>query len=199
VRSRRSRGDSRGFSGIAGLLGALVPNRAWPKNLSRAAVWQHWSRIVGPAIARETQPWYFNRDDFLVIAVSDSIWMQQLSYEKGRLLEKINACLPKEARIEGLAFRLADVGRVRRLLAGRRGLMEEAQKRALAERAARLQEAGAADGMDGGMEAWRRAVDQVEDQELKRAFLSLLEKARPHPGSSSHSSKSASKSAEEES
>jgi len=180
---RSKRPDKGGdISGLSSLLGGVVPNRAWPRNLARAPIFTEWDRLVGPAIAAQTQPWYFNRDDCLVVAVSEPIWMQQLSYERDNLLEKVNSCLPKEAAIKGLSFRLADVAEVRRLLRGRKGLMEEALARFLDQRGRGEPTGRARAGQtrkgDGHLEELEQALGQLDDEGLRQAFASLADKAR---------------------
>jgi len=66
-------------------------------------------------VASAAHPWYFKDLDCLVIAVSDSIWMQQLSYESVSLVEKINSVLPDRARLSRLKFVVADVDSVRKI------------------------------------------------------------------------------------
>ncbi len=108
---------------ISGLLGSLIPNRAWARNLARAPVWIRWEEIVGEVIAQQTCPWYLDREDSLVVAVGDSIWMQQLTYQKEEILNRINRVLPKNASVKNLSFRIADPDEIKQLLGGRRSFI----------------------------------------------------------------------------
>ncbi len=64
-------------------------------------------------MASAAWPWYFKDTDCLVIAVSDSIWMQQLAFESPALIEKINHLLPLRSHLSRLRFRLSDIKNVR--------------------------------------------------------------------------------------
>jgi hypothetical protein len=51
-------------------------------------IWARWRDIVGPELARRVFPRRWNRG-VLVVAVSNSAWMQELSFVKATLIEKI--------------------------------------------------------------------------------------------------------------
>ena len=57
----------------------------------------------------------------LEVAVSDSVWMQQLALEKRFILDKLNAGLPEGAGFKDIRLVLGDVERAR---AGRRTIGE---------------------------------------------------------------------------
>lgn len=52
-----------------------------------------WSDVVGTAIAAHTRPLSINRD-VLRVATSSAAWAQNLTFERQRLLAKLNAVLP---------------------------------------------------------------------------------------------------------
>jgi predicted nucleic acid-binding Zn ribbon protein len=52
-----------------------------------------WAEIVGVAIAAHTRPLSIQRD-ILYVAVSSAAWAQNLTFERQRLLVKINTVLP---------------------------------------------------------------------------------------------------------
>lgn len=51
-------------------------------------IWSRWSEIVGPELARRTIPEGF-RNKTLILAVKSSVWLQELSFVKKRLLERL--------------------------------------------------------------------------------------------------------------
>ena len=63
-----------------------------------------WDEIVGPDIAKNTEPAKFYNSR-LVVNVKSSVWMQELQYMKPQLLEKIKASLP-ETEITDLIFKV---------------------------------------------------------------------------------------------
>lgn len=56
----------------------------------------------------------FKERDVLVLAVSDSVWMQQLSLQKLMLLEAINRVLPPESMVRDLHFTMKNIDQVRK-------------------------------------------------------------------------------------
>ena len=53
-----------------------------------------WQKAVGPQIAAQSRPENLRRD-VLFVKVSTSVWMQQLHFLKGELIEKVNALMEK--------------------------------------------------------------------------------------------------------
>jgi hypothetical protein len=51
-----------------------------------------WPKIVGPAVAKISAPSQF-RSGTLFIDVVDSIWMQELKFQEGELVDRVNAAL----------------------------------------------------------------------------------------------------------
>jgi hypothetical protein len=51
-------------------------------------IWSRWSEIVGPELAKRTIPEGF-RNKTLILAVRSSAWLQELSFVKPRLLERL--------------------------------------------------------------------------------------------------------------
>ncbi len=111
--ARSKKGKSPAHAGQ--IFGSIVPGRRWRVYLPRRIIWQKWEEIVGGPVASTSWPWYFRDLDTLVIAVSDSIWMQQLSFESRAILERINRLLPEHSRLSRLRFQAADVEQVRAL------------------------------------------------------------------------------------
>lgn len=54
---------------------------------------QHWSDVVGKAVALHTRPVSLQRD-VLRVATSSAAWAQTLTFERHRILQKLNPYLP---------------------------------------------------------------------------------------------------------
>jgi hypothetical protein len=105
--------DFKGPVRLRGVLGGLSNIKGWQKRFSRAGLWKVWEDVVGPKISDHAWPERFQEVDTLVIVVSDSIWMQELSFQRTRLLDALNVHLPPDAQLAGMRFELGDVAEVR--------------------------------------------------------------------------------------
>jgi hypothetical protein len=74
------------------------------KKYGQYKVWEVWDKVVGNRIASIAQP---SKVEFntLFVAVSDSLWLQQLKDLQDELLMKLNKALGREA-VEKIYFRL---------------------------------------------------------------------------------------------
>lgn len=80
---------------ISRLLSSVFENRKWHSKLELHKVFEFWHKTVGKDIAAVAQP-SFIRGHVLWVKVKDSIWMQQLHFQKILMLEKINEQLSGE-------------------------------------------------------------------------------------------------------
>jgi hypothetical protein len=64
-----------------------------------------WPRIVGPSVAKIAHPAQF-RNGTLFIDVADSVWMQELKFQEGELIGRLNDAL-REPLVRRLFFQLA--------------------------------------------------------------------------------------------
>ena len=64
-----------------------------------------WPQIVGPAIAKISSPAQF-RTGTLFIDVVDNVWMQELKFQEGELINRVNTALG-ETWVRRLFFQLA--------------------------------------------------------------------------------------------
>ena len=64
-----------------------------------------WPKIVGPSVAKIAHPAQF-RNGTLFIDVADSVWMQELKFQEGELIERLNDTLG-EPLVRRLFFQLA--------------------------------------------------------------------------------------------
>lgn len=84
-------------------------------------VWKEWKAVVGPETALHAWPHHVDSNGVLFIMVSDSIWMQQLSFQRHVLINKLNSRLQTGKLCEIRMF-LGDVS-VLRNLCGESGQM----------------------------------------------------------------------------
>lgn len=66
-----------------------------------------WPKLVGPIVAKIACPAQF-RNGTLFIDVTDSVWMQELKFQEGELIGRLNEILG-EAWVRRLFFQLARV------------------------------------------------------------------------------------------
>ncbi|HXG45016.1 MAG TPA: DUF721 domain-containing protein [Gemmatimonadales bacterium] len=72
------------------------------ERLGRAGVVEEWARLVGPQIARVTQPESVSADGLLRVRVATAAWAQELSLMTPRILARINA--GRTGRITGIRW-----------------------------------------------------------------------------------------------
>ena len=77
---------------LGSLLTSVLTQKDWQRRLRLHQVFIFWDEVVGGEIARHAQPQVI-KGDVLWLAVSDSIWMQQLQFERHHILELLNARL----------------------------------------------------------------------------------------------------------
>ena len=87
------------------LFSELFKKRQWDKRLALHGVFRNWPQVVGPEIAERTAPQVI-RGTVLWIAVSDSVWMQQLHLQQQALLEHINANVGGSEKISDIRFQI---------------------------------------------------------------------------------------------
>lgn len=63
--------------------------------LREVEIWRHWPEVVGPVVASRAQPLRIINGT-LVVTVSSGPWMQELSFLKGVMREKLNERLGGE-------------------------------------------------------------------------------------------------------
>ena len=75
------------------------------KRLKAEQITALWPKIVGPAVVKIAYPAHF-RSGTLFIDVADSAWMQELKFQEGELIGRVNDALG-EALVRRLFFQLA--------------------------------------------------------------------------------------------
>jgi predicted nucleic acid-binding Zn ribbon protein len=80
---------------ISVLLAASFRGKPAEKRLEEGKIWLVWNAAVGKQIAAKARPVSF-RDGILTVAVSSAPWMQQLTFLKKGMIDKINERLGRD-------------------------------------------------------------------------------------------------------
>jgi hypothetical protein len=148
-------------SKVSGILEDLALRYGWGARLSRGMIWEVWKEIVGPQVAIHAWPERFTERDILVVVVTDSVWMQQLCFQKQLFIDGLNTLLPSRAKIKDIRFVLGNVAKV-----GSRWVSHKIHKRDILKK----------EGVQLPKRVLDAAVDIMEpvrDQELRQAMTSL--------------------------
>ncbi len=139
---------------VSDLLNAVFRGKPAERRLKEGAIWVAWDSAVGPQIAAKAHPVSF-RDGILTVAVSSAPWMQQLTFLKKGIVEKLNALVGDQLvqEIYLKAGRGAVLQAPHRQRKKPKRPLTAAERERIAERCALLQ-----------------------DPELRDAFASLLER-----------------------
>jgi hypothetical protein len=89
------------------ILGTMLRTMNSPPQREQFRVWDIWEEVVGPQIAGKTRPEAL-RNGVLVVSVTSSVWMQELSFMKQKILDRINQTLAP-ATIREIRFKLGDI------------------------------------------------------------------------------------------
>ena len=88
-------------------IGTILSNgrgAPWKKMLKKYALWEKWSDVVGPEIAKNAQPHGWKRD-MLIVKVVHPTWVQELQYIRQDILSKIQKQFP-DLKIRAIRFEL---------------------------------------------------------------------------------------------
>ncbi|MFK8139182.1 MAG: DUF721 domain-containing protein [Bdellovibrionales bacterium] len=88
---------SKGFTQSSALIHNLLKRESSPlsQQFLRWKLWREWSDIVGPKIAKNSEPvGYYNGT--LYVWVPSSVWLQEMRYIAGNMIVKINKHLGKK-------------------------------------------------------------------------------------------------------
>lgn len=77
------------LEGLDGLFKGLESQDSWQAQRQFRIVVQHWPKVVGFAVARKTRPICIQRQS-LQVATETAAWAQTLTYERLRILKKLN-------------------------------------------------------------------------------------------------------------
>lgn len=138
---------------IASLLAGAFQGKPLERRLEEAKIWQIWDRAVGSQLAAKAKPVRFN-NGLLTVAVSSAPWMQQLNFMKRDIAQRLNQMLGKELVREIY------------LRPGRPAKTEQAERPAGPSRRELTGEE---------REKIARASQEIGDEDLRRAFVRLME------------------------
>ena len=85
----------------------LMVKRGYGRQQSTAAIAEHWREVAGEFVAQHTRVGELRRG-VLSVTVANSMLMQELSFEKETLLEKLSARLPDQ-KLRRFRFRVAPI------------------------------------------------------------------------------------------
>ncbi|HIK54826.1 MAG TPA: DUF721 domain-containing protein [Synechococcales cyanobacterium M55_K2018_004] len=77
------------FDSLHQLLGTLHQQREWRSHQEFQQLLRCWSAIVGQVVAQQTRPVAIRRG-VLQVATANSVWAQNLMFERRRILEKLH-------------------------------------------------------------------------------------------------------------
>lgn len=77
------------LEGLSSLIKGLENQDSWQTQRQFRLVLQHWPKAVGFAVARQTKPISIHRAE-LYVAAATSVWAQTLTYERFKILRKLN-------------------------------------------------------------------------------------------------------------
>jgi hypothetical protein len=80
---------------VSDLLASLFRGKPIEQRLHEGKIWLVWDASVGPQIAAKARPLSF-RDGILSVAVTSAPWMQQLTFLKKGIIEKLNEQLNRD-------------------------------------------------------------------------------------------------------
>jgi hypothetical protein len=89
------------------ILHALFDKNDMVQTMRQYAVWDCWDDVVGPTIAHKAQPEGI-RNGILFVTVTSSVWMQELSFMKDMILEKLNKKMDT-SMINDLRFKIGKI------------------------------------------------------------------------------------------
>jgi len=138
---------------IAALLAGAFQGKPLEQRLEEAKIWQIWDRAVGSRLAAKAKPVRFN-NGMLTVAVSSAPWMQQLNFMKRDITQRLNQMLGKELVREIY------------LKPGRPAATEQAERPPGPTRRELTGEE---------REKIARASQEIGDEDLRRAFVRLME------------------------
>jgi predicted nucleic acid-binding Zn ribbon protein len=82
------------FKSLSHILRVLENQAQWQEQQEFLHLQKCWSQVVGPGVMKQTRPMSIQRQ-VLRVATSSSVWAQTLTFERRRILEKLNPLLPR--------------------------------------------------------------------------------------------------------
>jgi predicted nucleic acid-binding Zn ribbon protein len=88
------------FDEISELISTAVKNLEPDKNIKVYPIWKNWKEIVGEKTASKSNPLMI-RGNILIIEVENSVWMNEIQFQKEEILEKIKKV---DLKVEKIKF-----------------------------------------------------------------------------------------------
>ena len=102
---------ARKMHGVQNILTSTLRRFNIDKDIARYQFILHWKEIVGAEIARRTKPECF-RGDALVVRVVDSVWAQELTFQKEVILKRLQKFLDHDQVVSDIFFVVGKIGPV---------------------------------------------------------------------------------------
>jgi predicted nucleic acid-binding Zn ribbon protein len=81
------------FEPMGQVIHSLQAQQTWREYRQFQTLLQVWEDVVGKAVAAQTRPLWLTPQRILKVATSSAVWAQNLSFERHRILAKLNAKL----------------------------------------------------------------------------------------------------------
>ena len=92
-------------SAVGDVLAGVLREAGLADRVRQAAVIPEWPRLVGPGIAKATEPLHVTADGTLFVAVTTNAWMTELSLLEPELLRALNSATDRP-RIQRIRWQL---------------------------------------------------------------------------------------------
>jgi len=92
------------LSSLKDVLSGIFSEGILPFTRDDLRIWEVWAEVVGPAVAANARPARI-KNGVLRVAVSDSIWLQELKYQEETVREGLNSVLGRPA-VSKVEFKL---------------------------------------------------------------------------------------------
>ncbi len=92
---------------IADILSQLMARRGYARQMAASSYIEAWTAAVGEKLVKFTRPGQIRRN-VLEVIVANSTMMQELTFQKAAILEKLAPLLPDE-KIRDLRFKIGPI------------------------------------------------------------------------------------------
>ena len=89
---------------IGDIITTLMTDGTLPYKQDDVEIWRVWKEVVGQTYSENARPSKIRKKQ-LTITVSDPIWLQELTFFKGIILEKLNKKLGRDA-VSGIKIKV---------------------------------------------------------------------------------------------
>lgn len=151
---------------IGSILKQIFHNSGWENQLEAALPLLRWQDLVGPKIAKQSQP-EFLKDGVLQVRVENSVWLSHLRFLEGQLIQRLSKELPS-LEIKEIRFRQGPLEAEQQLPSSSRSeTVDVARAEAVSDRPLSPEQL--------------KLLEKVIDPELRRDLEALLKKRRKDP------------------